>query len=104
MTDAPGTIVAADGRPLKASLNRALRREKMRAFLLILPLLAFVVISFIAPIFDMLFRSVQDDITSRTLPETVVALDAWDYSGEEPPAEEQGRRGERSGGVERSLL
>ncbi len=87
MTDAPGTIVAADGRPLKASLNRALRREKLRAFLLILPLLAFVVISFIAPIFDMLFRSVQDDITSRTLPETVIALDDWDYSAAEPPAE-----------------
>ncbi|MFO8127661.1 ABC transporter permease [Yoonia sp.] len=87
MTDAPGTIVAADGRPLKASLNRALRREKLRAFLLILPLLAFVLISFVAPIFDMLFRSVQDDITSKTLPQTVIALDDWDYSGTEPPSE-----------------
>lgn len=87
MTDANGTIVAADGRPLKASLNRALRREKMRAFLLILPLLAFVMLSFIAPIFDMLFRSVQDDITSRTLPQTVIALDDWDYEGAETPSE-----------------
>ena len=87
MTDANGTIVAADGRPLKASLNRALRREKMRAFLLILPLLAFVMLSFIAPIFDMLFRSVQDDITSRTLPQTVIALDDWDYEGTEIPSE-----------------
>ena len=88
MTDATGPIVAADGRPLKASLNRALRREKLRAFLLILPLLAFVVISFIAPIVDMLFRSVQDDITSRTLPETVVALDDWDYEGGDAPSEQ----------------
>jgi len=87
MTDANGTIVAADGRPLKASLNRALRREKLRAFLLILPLLAFVIVSFIAPIFDMLFRSVQDDITSRTLPQTVIALDDWDYEGAEIPSE-----------------
>ncbi len=87
MTDANGTIVAADGRPLKASLNRALRREKMRAFLLILPLLAFIVVSFIAPIFDMLFRSVQDDITSRTLPQTVVALNDWDYESGELPSE-----------------
>ncbi|WP_108814332.1 ABC transporter permease [Loktanella sp. Alg231-35] len=88
MTDATGPIVAADGRPLKVSLNRALRREKLRAFLLILPLLAFVVISFIAPIFDMLFRSVQDDITSRTLPQTVVALNDWDYTGEALPSEQ----------------
>ena len=88
MTDATGPIVAADGRPLKASLSRALRREKLRAFLLILPLLAFVVISFIAPIFDMLFRSVQDDITSRTLPQTVVALNDWDYTGDARPSEQ----------------
>jgi putative spermidine/putrescine transport system permease protein len=88
MTDATGPIVAADGRPLKVSLSRALRREKLRAFLLILPLLAFVVISFIAPIFDMLFRSVQDDITSRTLPQTVVALNDWDYTGDARPSEQ----------------
>ncbi len=87
MTDATGPIKAADGRPLKASLNRALRREKMRALMLIAPLLIFVLVTFIAPIGDMLFRSVQDDITSRTLPQTVVALDGWDYDSGSPPDE-----------------
>ena len=32
-------VLAADGRPLKASLNRALRRQKIRALMLIAPLL-----------------------------------------------------------------
>ena len=50
-----GPMLAADGRPLKASLNRALRRQKLRALALIAPLLLFILITFEAPIFDMLF-------------------------------------------------
>ena len=42
-----GPMLAADGRPLKVSLNRALRRQKMRALLLIAPLLLFVLVTFI---------------------------------------------------------
>ena len=48
----PGPMLAADGTPLKRSLARALRRQKMRALLLIAPLLLFVLITFIAPIAD----------------------------------------------------
>ncbi len=80
-------VLAADGRPLKASLNRALRRQKTRALLLIAPLLLFVLVAFIAPIGDMLFRSVENDIVSNTLPRTVVALDEWDASSGELPEE-----------------
>jgi len=50
-------MLAADGRPLKASLNRALRRQKLRALMLIAPLLLFILITFIIPIGQMLFRS-----------------------------------------------
>jgi len=79
-------VVAADGRPLKRSLARALRREKMRALALIAPLLIFVVVTFILPIASMLFRSVENDIVANTLPETVVELASWDSSsGELPP-------------------
>ena len=80
MTDTarPGPMLAADGTPLKTSLNRALRRQKLRALLLISPLLLFVLITFIAPIADMLFRSVENDIVANTLPRTVVALHKWD--------------------------
>ena len=88
MTDATGPMVAADGRPLKASLNRALRRQKMRALLLISPLLFFIMITFIIPIGQMLFRSVENQIVGDVLPTTVVALDAWSVKSGEAPGEE----------------
>jgi putative spermidine/putrescine transport system permease protein len=81
-------MLAADGRPLKQSLNAALRREKMRALALIAPLLIFVLLTFIFPIGDMLFRSVENQIVSDTLPRTVVALKSWDAEGTEPPGED----------------
>lgn len=68
---------AADGTPLKRGLNGALRREKLRALALIAPLLIFIVVTFIAPIADMLFRSVENEIVSETLPRTIAALDGW---------------------------
>ena len=84
MTDATnsqstGPMLSADGTPLKKSLQIALRRQKLRALMLIAPLLLFVLISFIAPIADMLFRSVENDIVSETIPRTVIALEDWDY-------------------------
>jgi len=75
-----GPMLAADGRPLKQSLNRALRAQKLRAMALIAPLLLFLLITFVAPIFDMLFRSVENQIVSETLPRTVIALEDWDAS------------------------
>ncbi|MEM7253727.1 MAG: ABC transporter permease [Pseudomonadota bacterium] len=81
-----GPVLSADGRPLKVSLARALRRQKLRALALIAPLLLFVLITFIAPIADMLFRSVENDIVAQTLPNTVAALADWDpAAGELPP-------------------
>jgi putative spermidine/putrescine transport system permease protein len=81
-----GPMLAADGRPLKLSLNRALRRQKLRALALIAPLLLFILITFVAPIFDMLFRSVENQIVSETLPRTVIALEDWD--AEDIPGED----------------
>jgi putative spermidine/putrescine transport system permease protein len=78
-------LTTRDGTPLKVSLARALRREKLRALVLIAPLLLFVLITFAAPIADMLFRSVENGIVSETLPKTVEALSTWDpESGEIP--------------------
>ncbi len=80
-------VLAADGTPLKASLNRALRRQKMRALILILPLLLFILATFIYPIGQMLFRSVENGIVGETIPRTVVALDDWDTQANDlPPA------------------
>ena len=82
-----GPMLAADGRPLKASLRRALRGQKLRAFLLVAPLLAFVLVSFLFPIGDMLFRAVENQIVPNTLPRTVEALADWDAGSTEIPGE-----------------
>lgn len=85
---ATGQMLAADGRPLKVSLNRALRRQKMRALLLIAPLLLFVLVTFIAPIADMLFRSIENQIVSDTLPRTTAEIADWDADTGEIPSPE----------------
>jgi putative spermidine/putrescine transport system permease protein len=61
-------LQTADGTPLKQALARAQRRAKWRAFLLVFPLLAFVVLSFIVPIFQMLERSAYNDMFSKNAP------------------------------------
>lgn len=81
-------VLAADGRPLKQSLRRALMRQKLRALMLVAPLLIFVVVTFIVPILSMLFRSVENDIVPNTIPGTVVALSEWDGSTDQPPHED----------------
>ncbi|HMB76357.1 MAG TPA: ABC transporter permease [Kiloniellaceae bacterium] len=85
-TEAP--LTTADGTPLKTSLRRAQRRNKIRAFLLVLPLLTFLGITFLVPIFDMIFRSVENEIVGDVLYRTVPMLQQWDEtSGELPPDE-----------------
>ena len=84
-TTASGPMLAADGTPLRRSLNRSLRRQKLRAFLLIAPLLLFVLVTFVAPIVDMLFRSVENSGVSQTLPRTVAAIADWDPPSDSPP-------------------
>ena len=83
-----GPVLAADGRPLKQSLNRALRAQKLRALALIAPLLIFVLVSFIAPIGDMLFRSVENQIVRDTMPRTVAALADYDAAAGGVPRDE----------------
>ncbi len=80
-----GTVLAADGTPLKASLNRAMRKSKMRALLLVAPLLLFILFSFLIPIGDMTFRSVDNWHVSTLMPKTTAALADWD--GKELPDE-----------------
>ncbi|WP_236042531.1 ABC transporter permease [Roseibium aggregatum] len=80
-------LTTQDGKPLKAALSRALFREKMRSLMLIAPLLIFVLLTFVAPIVDMLWRSVENKIVSDTLPETVVVLQEWDPATGEAPDE-----------------
>lgn len=73
-----GPVLAADGTPLKASLNRAMRKNRIRALLLVAPLFLFILFSFLVPIFDMTFRSVDNWQVSTLMPNTTEALKDWD--------------------------
>ena len=75
------------GEPLKRSLARALRRQKIRALLLIAPLLVFIFVGFLMPIVSMLTRSVENDIVVETWPQTIAALADWDVDSPEMPPE-----------------
>jgi putative spermidine/putrescine transport system permease protein len=66
----------AEGQPQpRAAPQKTARAGVDRAALL------FILITFVAPIFDMLFRSVENQIVSETLPRTVIALEDWDAEG-----------------------
>ena len=55
-------ITAADGTPLKKKLAQAMFRSKLRAAGLVAPLLAFVLASFIFPIFALMWQGVHTTI------------------------------------------
>lgn len=82
---ATASIITVDGVPLKTQLNRANRRRRIRAVLLVVPLFIFILISFLFPIGDMLFRSVDNPVVAGLIPETLAELDKWD--GKELPDE-----------------
>jgi putative spermidine/putrescine transport system permease protein len=71
----------ADARALRRSLVRAERRRKLRAFSLTLPLLLFLLLTFIVPIVALLQRAVENPEVAHALPRTVAALDAWNRKG-----------------------
>ena len=77
-----GPLITADGTPLKESLQRSLRRSKMRAALLVAPPLVFLIFLFVIPIGNMLTRSVDDQLINDVLPNTFEAFEAWDKVSE----------------------
>ncbi len=77
---------AADGTPLKTKLRQAERREVMRAFALIAPLFAFIIISFLIPIVVMMKTAFYDPNLRDSLPETTRLLQQW--NGKDLPDDE----------------
>ena len=79
-------ILSSDGIPLEVSLRKAERRNKIRALLLVAPLFFFILIIYVFPIGEMLFRSVDDRMISGMLPKTFKAMEKWDAKNlpEEP--------------------
>jgi putative spermidine/putrescine transport system permease protein len=80
---APG--LPADAPGLRRQLARADRRRKLRAFALTLPLLVFLLLTFLIPIAALLKRAVENPEVANALPRTVSALAGWNREGV-PPA------------------
>ena len=81
------TLTTADGIPLKVSFDRALRRSRLKALGLVLPLFAFLLITFLVPIGDMLFRSVENQLVGNVLYRTVPKLAGWNPTSGKLPDE-----------------
>ena len=74
-------ILTTDGIPLKISLKKAERVNKIRAFLLVSPLLIFILVTFLIPIGDMLARSIDDRQINTVFPKTFEVYKKWDRQG-----------------------
>ncbi|WP_146492942.1 ABC transporter permease [Vibrio cyclitrophicus] len=73
---------------LKAQLQRAERKKQTRSVLLIIPLVAFICVTFAFPLVEMLYRSVDNQSVPKAFPETADYIKQWDYQGL-PPLEIQ---------------
>ena len=71
-------ITAADGTPLKKKLAQALFRSRVRAVSLVVPLFAFVMASFVIPIFALMWQGVYNDRFSSHMPNLTEQLTVWD--------------------------
>ena len=81
-------ILTTDGLPLKVSLRKTERKNKIRAFLLVFPLLLFIIVTFVVPIGDMLLRSVDDSQINNVYAKTFEEYNKWDSENDELPPEE----------------
>ena len=79
-------ILSSDGLPLEVSLKKAERKNKMKAMMLVAPLFLFILITYLMPIGDMLFRSVDDRMITKMLPNTFTSLEKW--NGKNLPEEQ----------------
>ncbi|QEX18604.1 ABC transporter permease [Hypericibacter terrae] len=85
-TTAPDIVRTADGVPLKLKLQRVERSRRLKALGLVLPLLIFIVMSFVVPIGTMLKNAIDDpEDISKVLPATMQALQSW--NGQDIPDE-----------------
>ena len=79
-------ILTTDGIPLEVSLKKAEKKNKIKAFLLVAPLLLFLIITYVFPIGEMFSRSIDDKMITNMLPKTFKEMEKWD--GKELPEEE----------------
>ena len=80
-------ILTTDGVPLKVSLKKTERRNKIKAFLLVSPLLLFIIVTFVIPIGDMLTRSIDDSQVNSVYGNTFEEYKKWDKEKDTLPPE-----------------
>lgn len=67
--------------------SRMIRRKKVRLFLFVLPLLLFILFTFVLPIGTMLYRSFYNPTVANLIPTTLHALASWESDGTTLPPE-----------------
>ncbi|MBR8184214.1 ABC transporter permease [Burkholderia ambifaria] len=83
-----GQVTIADSRSLKSRLRSAERAERIKAMLLVFPLLAFLLATFLVPIGSLLMKSFRDPTISNELPHTAVLLREWEPATGKLPGEQ----------------
>ncbi len=81
-----GLLLASDGTPLKTKLRQSLKTSRRRAFLLVAPLLLFIMASFVIPILGLLWQGVSNATYEESMPRSAPIMRAWD--GSSAPTEE----------------
>jgi putative spermidine/putrescine transport system permease protein len=71
-------LIEQDGISLKDKLAKATKVQKRRALLLTMPLVIFLLVSFVMPIGQMLWRSVHNPTVSNVIPNFAIAIQQWD--------------------------
>ncbi len=83
MTD---PVITADGTPLKKKLAEALFLSRLRAFGLVVPLLALILAAFVLPVIQFLWGGIYNDNYSAPMYRTAAIMSDWD--GEAMPSED----------------
>lgn len=75
------TLSTAETMEIKTRLRRIARLDQMKSLALILPLIVFLLLTFLAPITSMLGHSIDNPEIPRALPLTLNALENWSGKG-----------------------
>ncbi len=79
-------VITNDGTPLKKKLAQALFLSRIRAFGLVVPLLALIVAAFVVPVILFLWGGIYNDAYSGPMHRTSAFLSEWD--GQDLPSED----------------
>ncbi len=85
-SEVPAMLVD-ESKGLKARLRRAERAERAKALLLVFPLLAFLLVTFLVPIGSLLLKGFRDPTISNELPHAAALLRSWEPASGKIPGD-----------------